>query len=216
MASNLLQLRRAAGYRSAREYCEHSGIPQPTYTRYESNPAKIPIAAAWAIADDLRCTIDEVVGRDIGEAYERPCPMQAAYERLTPRGRDSVDRFIRFVLEEEADERRSREAGEERLYEQLAAQYEAQLMREVMARVPLGELPPATTAAERRDRFEQYVADIAAEKRKQQGEGGCEAAVERDERTRARLMVAYARMHEDELRKEGALTEDEPGAAQDA
>ena len=64
MASNLLELRKAAGYRNAGDFAEAHGIPTSTYTRYESNPNKIPLDRAWQLADFLNSTIDVIVGRE--------------------------------------------------------------------------------------------------------------------------------------------------------
>ena len=38
MSSRLLEIRKAAGYATAREFAEASGLAESTYTRYESNP----------------------------------------------------------------------------------------------------------------------------------------------------------------------------------
>ncbi len=195
MASTLLQLRRRAGFRSAREYSEHSGIPLPTYARYESNPEKIPIAQAWAIADDLGCTIDAVVGRtDLEEADGVRGPVQAAYDGMSPRGRDAVDRFIRFVQGEESEEADRRRAMEERMYEQLVTQYELSMAHARTQRAQFGELPPYRTTPKRRAEFETYIRDLAAEKRTWQ-DGADDGNAERDEFTVERLMDAYDRIH---------------------
>ncbi len=64
---NLQRLRRAAGYRTARDFAEAVGIPVSTYSRYERGGAGedcgIPMANACIIAEALGCTIDEIVGR---------------------------------------------------------------------------------------------------------------------------------------------------------
>ena len=196
MASNLLQLRRRAGFPTAREYCEHSGIPVPTYTRYESNPEKIPVAAAWAIADDLGCTIDAVVGRtELDSEGGVTGRVQSAYDAMTPKGKDSVDRFIRFVQAEEAEEATRRRGMEERLYEQLATQYELAMAHDRTQDTGFGQLSAYLSHPARRADFERYIRDLAAEKRTWQGEDGDEQAEERDENTVLRLMEAYDRLH---------------------
>ena len=196
MPSNLLQLRRRAGFPTAREYCEHSGIPVPTYTRYESNPEKIPVASAWAIADDLGCTIDAVVGRtDLDEDGGVRGPVQAAYDAMTPKGKDSVDRFIRFIQAEEAAEADRRRSMQERLYEQLATQYELAMAHDRTQDTGFGQLSAYLSHPARRADFERYIRDLAAEKRAWAEEGGDEQAEERDENTVEQLMAAYDRLH---------------------
>ena len=46
MASNLLKLRKAAGYKNSNEFAVEYEIPTSTYARYESNPDKIPMDRA--------------------------------------------------------------------------------------------------------------------------------------------------------------------------
>ncbi len=64
---SLQRLRRRAGFRSAKDFAAKVGIPASTYSRYEravEGPGcGIPIASAWAMADELGCSIDQVVGR---------------------------------------------------------------------------------------------------------------------------------------------------------
>ena len=64
MASTLQDMRKEAGYKTAREFAEAIDVPVATYARYEQSPTKIPIKNAWHIADVLGCSIDAVVGRE--------------------------------------------------------------------------------------------------------------------------------------------------------
>ena len=95
----LQNLRREAGYASARAFAERLGIPAPTYAKYERQPEspdnRIPMGAAWKIADALGCSIDVVVGRydDDDEATR----VQRMYDRLTPGSRERVDEFLDFI-----------------------------------------------------------------------------------------------------------------------
>jgi len=95
----LQSLRREAGYASARAFAERLGIPAPTYAKYERQPEtpdnRIPMGAAWKIADALGCSIDVVVGRyaDDDEATR----VQRMYDRLTPGSRERVDEFLDFI-----------------------------------------------------------------------------------------------------------------------
>lgn len=69
------------------------GIPAPTYAKYERQPEtpdnRIPMGAAWRIADALECSINVVVGRydDDVEATR----VQRMYDRLSPGSRERVD-----------------------------------------------------------------------------------------------------------------------------
>lgn len=63
MKPRLQELRREAGYRSAKAYAEHLGMNPSTYTEYEQGRVSMPIEKAWQIADDLGVSLDELMGR---------------------------------------------------------------------------------------------------------------------------------------------------------
>lgn len=77
----------------ARAFAEKLGIPAPTYAKYERQPEtpdnRIPMGAAWRIADALECSINVVVGRydDDVEAMR----VQRMYDRLSPGSRERVN-----------------------------------------------------------------------------------------------------------------------------
>lgn len=63
---NLQRLRRTAGYRTAADFAEASGISD--YIMYERSPETadetvIPLSVAWKFADEYGVSIDEIVGR---------------------------------------------------------------------------------------------------------------------------------------------------------
>ena len=72
----LQRLRRDAGYRCAKDFAEAINVPYSTYSRYEradEGPnCGIPLSIAWAIADKLNVSIDEIVGRRPLEDFEIP------------------------------------------------------------------------------------------------------------------------------------------------
>lgn len=96
---SLQQLRREAGYGSAKEFAERLQIPAPTYARYERQPdgpdTGIPMKAAWHIADVLGCSIDLVVGRDADEA--QGSKVQRMYNALSDSSRRRVDEYLDFI-----------------------------------------------------------------------------------------------------------------------
>lgn len=59
----LQECRRAAGYKSAREFAEHIGMPVRTYTNYEQEVNELSLGLAWEFADALGCTIEDISGR---------------------------------------------------------------------------------------------------------------------------------------------------------
>lgn len=98
--TTLVDLRRAAGYRSSKEFAAALGIPATTYSRYERTLADpdsgVPLRAAWAIADKLNCTIDAVVGRDeADDANGRD--LNALYRSLSDEGKKRLDDYLLFL-----------------------------------------------------------------------------------------------------------------------
>ena len=60
----LQECRKAAGWKSARAFAEHIGMPVDTYTQYEQGKRTMNIEVAWDMADYLGCTIDQIAGRE--------------------------------------------------------------------------------------------------------------------------------------------------------
>lgn len=184
MASALQQLRKAAGYKSAKEFGAQMGIPHATYARYESSPEKIPLQAAWSLADKLGCSIDVIVGRaglDTGDACG-PGKVQAAYDGLSPQLQRSLEDYLAFLVAKNADEQRRRAAEEQRRWDVIASRLE---------QVFLAGLDEGTSGitvfsppAQVRQAFQEYVQE-RAEKR---GEPQLAGAV-------GQVMAAYDRAH---------------------
>ena len=101
----LQRLRREAGYRSAKDFAEVIHIPSSTYSRYEraveGPECGIPMQAAWAMADELGCSIDLVVGRADIDAPEVPT-IDARVRKLGRSGREMLDDFLRYLEFREA------------------------------------------------------------------------------------------------------------------
>ena len=101
----LQRLRREAGYRSAKDFAEVMHIPSSTYSRYEraveGPECGIPMQAAWAMADELGCSIDLVVGRADIDAPEVPT-IDARVRKLGRSGREMLDDFLRYLEFREA------------------------------------------------------------------------------------------------------------------
>lgn len=94
----LQELRKRAGYSSAREFAEHMGISVSTYTGYEQGRIKLSLALAWAFADEFGCTIDELAGREAPkQAQGMPIYTENeqriinAYRSATPQGRAAIE-----------------------------------------------------------------------------------------------------------------------------
>ena len=106
---SLSEIRKAAGFKTGKQFAEAIGIPPSSYARFEqpSNGAHIPMERALLIADKLGCSIDEVVGRDW--MFERPAgPQQERYDALGHLGKAMLDSYLDYLehMERERGERR--------------------------------------------------------------------------------------------------------------
>lgn len=168
MASTLLELRRQAGYKTAKEFAEHIGVPVPTYTRYEANPEKIPLKAAWSLADELGCSIDAVVDRNhVEDAEAMKGEVQRAYEALSRESKKLMDEFMEFLKSKDEVAKRQREDAMKRRFEDYARYYERQFLLTADEYPKLADATIFGTPAERREAFGTYVALRCAETRTQ-------------------------------------------------
>ena len=140
MASNLLKLRKAAGYKNSNEFAVEYEIPTSTYARYESNPDKIPMDRAWQLADIFGTTIDAIVDREVPDPACMRGEVQLEYDGLTPEARQLADELREFVLMKDEKIRARRRREEERPYEALCYQYEQQMLSELRDGAAFGEL----------------------------------------------------------------------------
>lgn len=64
MKTQLQAMRKQAGYKSAKAFADYIGMPVGTYTDYEQGRRMFTLERAWAFADALDCTLDELAGRN--------------------------------------------------------------------------------------------------------------------------------------------------------
>lgn len=108
MASALLELRKQAGFKNAKDFAAAEGIAEATYARYESSPEKIPLKSAWQLADRFGVPIDVIVGRRAVDVASLRGKVQEAYEALSERSRASLDDYLTFLAQRDEREERER------------------------------------------------------------------------------------------------------------
>lgn len=67
MKTRLQELRKNAGFKSAKSFADHINMSIQTYNNYEQGRRTMSATAAWQIADGLCCSIDYLLGRDFHE-----------------------------------------------------------------------------------------------------------------------------------------------------
>lgn len=192
MASNLLELRKAAGYKNSNEFALAHEISVSTYARYESNPDKIPMGAARQLADIFGTTIDAIVDREAPDPTCMRGEVQLEYDGLTSEARQLADELREFVLMKDAKIRERRRREEERPYEALCYQYEQQMLSQMRDGAAFGELVAFDSAEAARAAFESFLREQAAKKR---GKLSTKAQELIDNRTIEKIMAAYDRTH---------------------
>ena len=199
----LTELRKGAGYRTAKEFAEALGVPATTYSRYEANPDKIPLAAAWSIADFLGCTIDEVVGHEA--AGIAGGEWQVFYDSLSPEGRELMDDLRQLVSMRERRTARRAEVSREARYDVMLRHYERIFYAQSDEEDGFGDAAFAPRAEARRA-FQAFLEERARPARDGGARGdGEEAGAGRDgatdeqdrydEEVIAGIMEAYDRAH---------------------
>lgn len=177
MASALLELRKRAGFKNAKDFAAAEGIAEATYARYESSPEKIPLKSAWQLADRFGVPIDVIVGRRAVDVASLRGRVQEAYEALSERSRASLDDYLTFLAQ-----RDEREERERRRYDAVCYRLEQVFLAGLEKGDP--DLFAFGTGERMRAAFEAYVNKRADELQ------------EPDARTSAKqIMAAYDRAH---------------------
>ena len=91
----LQEMRKRAGFKSAKAFADYIGMKRDTYTNYEQERRPITLELAWEFADILNCTLDELAGRDfhppgevVSDPYERE--LVGCYRESTPEGKSNI------------------------------------------------------------------------------------------------------------------------------
>lgn len=193
MASSLQELRKMAGFKTAKEFAADMEIPLPTYSRYECSPDKIPLQAAWTLADRFCVPIDVIVGRDRSDVNAIRGGVQQMYDSLSPAARFAFDEYLSFLVKKDSDARRRAQDEEHHRYDQLCRRYEHLYLAQLENDAEFGELSDFGTPAVQRAGFQAFVEAMAAERRV--GMADEDERAERDAATVERLMQAWDRTH---------------------
>lgn len=182
MASSLLELRRQAGFATAKEFAQAEGIAEATYARYESSPEKIPTKAAWQLADRFGVSIDVIVGHADVDVASLKGDVQAVFDHLSRRSQASALDYLMFLAKRDEDMAAAEREEEARRYDAVSYRME-QLFLAKLERTD-GDLFAFGTPEQIRAAFEEFVSKRADERQ----EPGVRDSV-------AQIMAAYDRAH---------------------
>ena len=102
MKFNLQEMRKRAGYKSARAFAETIGMSLNTYNNYEQGATRLTLEKAWEFADVLECSLDELAGRrwppeDLASIDPRRRAMIESYDALTDDGKTLASEMVASV-----------------------------------------------------------------------------------------------------------------------
>ena len=100
MKTQLQNIRRARGFKSAKAFAEYMGMSVGTYTQYEQGQIGLTLEKAWEFADALECTLDDLAGRKfVTEKYtdKRQAVMNDDYAHLSDAGKDAAAGAVRGI-----------------------------------------------------------------------------------------------------------------------
>lgn len=127
MTKTLQDLRREAGYKSAKDFAEAVGISESSYSRYEANPENINMKAAIKLADFLGCSLDMIMGREPVTIEDMRGDVQKFYDSLTPKSKELFDEFAGFIQLRDIEIREKARQEEVEKYLQIASSFEQRL-----------------------------------------------------------------------------------------
>lgn len=100
MKTQLQSIRKARGFKSAKDFATHIGMSPRTYTNYEQGVTSLTLEKAWEFADALDCSLDELAGRK-RPRKEFSDPDQEAlngyYESMNENGRTALVESARLM-----------------------------------------------------------------------------------------------------------------------
>ena len=123
MTKSIMELRRAKGYFSAREFAEELGVSASSVSRYEADPTTMPLRMAWTMAELLDCSIDEIVGRN----YKPPVaksPLDEFYRGLTAESKRMFNEYKDYLAIRDERVKRDAAAAKKRRFERMACAFE--------------------------------------------------------------------------------------------
>lgn len=159
MATTLQELRKEAGYRTAKDFAEAIDVPPTTYARYEQTPERIPLKQAWMIADFLDCSIDAVVGREHIDVKSMRGDIQRFHDSLSPDNKVLHEDFLDFLALREENTSKRRAETEKLKYMQIAQYYEESFMNTMVDESVRNSTPTVFMASRLRSKFERYLRD---------------------------------------------------------
>lgn len=106
----LRDIRKKRGYRFAKQAAAELDVPETTWSRWEHDPAHMPLRSAWMLADHFGCAIDDIVGHEAPEQVTRheeaetlpPALQPIALHTLSPTSLQMLASYAEFIAQADA------------------------------------------------------------------------------------------------------------------
>ena len=193
MAKSIQDLRREKGFRSSREFADALGVSPSSMSRYDKDATLIPVKVAWAMADLLGCSIDEILGRERVTAGRSE--LQQDYDALSPEGQALVREFVEFAKARDKRARDRERAQRDYRFDRLGQFYERLFYQSVFEEAESCDSVAFMSAAHERKAFKEFVFQKVAEKRGEHLAGDRQGLEERDKEVIDAIMDSYDRSH---------------------
>lgn len=190
MAKSIQDLRREKGYRNSKEFAEALGVSPSSLSRYDNDSVLIPSRVAWAMADLLECSIDEVLGRE--HVTSGRSDLQEDYDTLSPESQAFVREFMEFVKARDRRLRDDARVEQELRLGRVCQLYERLFYQSLYEDAELGDPVALTSGLHEREAFREFVAQKLAEKH---GEHAPKGPTAKDEEVINAIMSSYDRRH---------------------
>lgn len=104
MDLQLKRLRKAAGFKTQKDFADRLGIPERTYGSWERREVSMSFPQACECADILDCTLDELAGRKPAREYTDPRQEQlnGCYESLNEDSKTQVADMVKSIAADPA------------------------------------------------------------------------------------------------------------------
>jgi hypothetical protein len=155
-------------------------------SRYDRDTTLIPVRVAWAMADLLGCSIDEVLGREYVTSGKSE--LQEEFDSLSPETQTLVLEFMAFAKAKDKTVRKKAQMQRDHKFDRLCQLYERMFYQSLYQNEEFDDPIAFASPTCEREAFEAFVSRKAAEKR-----GGC--LEEGDEEVINEIMIAYDRRH---------------------
>lgn len=202
MTKSIQDLRREKGYRSSKDFALALGVSPSSMSRYDKDPTLIPVKMAWAMADLLDCSIDEVLGRE--RVTSGKSALQEDYDSLGPESQALVREFIEFAKARDRRMKDDMRAEKELRFDRLCQFYERLFYQSLCERADFGEPVIFRSYSSERETFRKFVAQKVAEKRRRHVWDGPRENDDEDEEVINAVMASYERRHGSGVRAYGA------------